>query len=417
MPVIVPSGAVNPPAPVQAVSPDGILTATLDGPHGGVLLEADFGAAGQPATTYAFAADAEGWAVYSSPTAGATATFDTGRLKITTVSDTCGAQVTLPHTYRDGIRVTLTAQGPVTASILRVAAGPAGATAAVWHDFPAPDATARTYTCDLAAGADVGQVTVYTDSTVAGESWWIDDVTVEQLSPHNIRFQRGDGQWVRSGDPARSPGASAIAYDHEAPLGQQTSWTAVPIFADGTEGAPSGPVTLTTPDVPRVRRNVWVKAINDPGLSMPLLAVMPLPTFARAGRLSLSDIPDSQYPAGPYDVPSARKTEMTVLTETAADHEAVEALFTSGPVLVQQRGDFGQRDRYYLPGDLTEAPVARMDSGARQWTVALSEIARPATIDAPLYIPGHSFDDLATVGTYNDVAAAYDSYDAIVGVT
>ena len=46
------------------------------------------------------------------------------------------------------------------------------------------------------------------------------DFTGDATEAVKARFYRGDGSLVRSGDPAMAPGGVALAYDHEAPVGE-----------------------------------------------------------------------------------------------------------------------------------------------------------------------------------------------------
>lgn len=265
-----------------------------------------------------------------------------------------------------------------------------------------------------ATSAD-GVLSAQVDATYAGVLLHADFSAGVAPYPKWIRFLRGAVR-VRSGDPARSPGASGIAYDHEAPLGVQTSWTAVPIYADESEGTPSDPVTLTTPAVGSSQ--VWIKSTVDPGLSMLLDAYIPELEPAIAGTFDPQVIPGAQFMTGPLSARVEQGGTLTVQTDTPARRRKLRLLLDAAPLFVQIDPTADIDDLYCIPGATVEAYAYGGFDSARRIPIPLVPIARPPTIDAPLYIPGNSNDTLAAqLATYDDVAAAYASYDAIVGVS
>ncbi|NJP75680.1 hypothetical protein HCJ99_33935, partial [Streptomyces sp. C1-2] len=73
---------------------------------------------------------------------------------------------------------------------------------------------------------------------------------------------------VRSGNLAWAIEGVGQAYDHEAPLGVAVAYTAVPLYADGTWGPSSSlAVVVPAPD-PGHSKDLWIKSIDQPGLSM-----------------------------------------------------------------------------------------------------------------------------------------------------
>lgn len=235
-------------------------------------------------------------------------------------------------------------------------------------------------------------------------------------APVRVRFVRiaADGTQVpvRSGATASAPGGTAVAYDQEAPLGVSVTWRAIPVYADGSEGAASAGVALTIPE-PEPFADMWLKSASRPDLSM---RVTPLTdTFQqvnRALRDELFEIPGSPYPVAAYDVRSGLDSSVQVVTETLTDRQALLDLVQASPVvLAQTRLDYALPDAWLLVRDLAEQRPGTVDDPVRVWTLPVSQVDRPAPEDAPLRIPGRSYADSAVMWPmYADRVATGQTY-------
>lgn len=222
---------------------------------------------------------------------------------------------------------------------------------------------------------------------------------------------------VRSADPAWAIEGVGVAYDHGAPLGVAVVYTAVPEYEDGSTG-PASSVSITLAD-PVTPLDVWIKSIDEPGLSA-LVTVLDWPTLTWAARVDRADIEDNPYPATAQSVYGASASDITI----SAQGDAIEALrtllTTPGVRLIQTRSDYHRPDQHVLFGDVSEA-VETTPNGARIFTASLTEVARPGTAGQPLRVPGWSYDILATAfASYDEVASTYGSYaslatDGVVG--
>ena len=237
--------------------------------------------------------------------------------------------------------------------------------------------------------------------------------------PTRVRFERADGSLVRSGDSAWAPGGVAVAYDGEAPLGETVSWVAYPILADGTVGSASDAAALAVPDA--ASSTVWLKPVSAPGLSavFKIALAEDSGTSARAG---LSPVAGSSSPTGSWDVPVSEAYALTLRTDTEAEAEALRAIFAAGPVvLVQSPACSGIPRSMFVTVQGAPAPARMVDTGfgwaLRAWNVTVQTVARPATVDAPLVIPGSSWGTLTdSYASWSAVVAADDSWlTAVVG--
>lgn len=265
-----------------------------------------------------------------------------------------------------------------------------------------------------------GRLTVSSDPEWAGArlkvSFAVDPPVVDGNGelPEQVRFVRGDGQIVRGGDPALSPEGIALGYDHEAPLGATSSWTAVPIFRDGTEGTPSASVALALP-TPVDVDDVWLKAALSPSLSVRVLLVDP-PTFSRKGRVSRSPVVGRRVAAASYDLHEGVDSTLRVLTTTSEERVALEALLDAGPVLFQTSPDRDVDDLWLLIGDADWAFAGDASDPARVWTLSVTEVDRPATLDSPFMDPGRSWalvEDEYT--SWDELEAQVPTYLALNG--
>lgn len=257
-----------------------------------------------------------------------------------------------------------------------------------------------------------GRLTVILDAAHAGallRADYSDDNSVIK-----VRFERSDSTIVRSGDPAWAPGGWAHAYDHEATLGGGTSWRAVPILADGTEGTPSDYVTAAIPAL--ADGHVWLKPVHAPDLALKL----PLQPqdFDYATRTDATPIAGSRYPTATWDVLQAPTSQITVITRDRQTEKALLRLLDQGPILGQWPACAGVDDHYFLPDKIASEELHWDGYPMRRWTIGTITIARPATVRSPLMIPGLSYDTVARdYDTYDQVVEQVESYNRLLEVT
>lgn len=261
-----------------------------------------------------------------------------------------------------------------------------------------------------------GVLTASRDDTWAGVVL-VADYTAGASTTPQARFVRvgpdGVETPVRSGDPAWAPGGLAVAYDQEAPLGAAVSWYAYPIGWDGSAGARSQGAALTIPE-PQPTADVWLKSVTDPAASMRVV-VTDWPTQEYAERQTSADVIGRAAPVLQVDAWALASGTATILTQTLEERAALLALLTSGSVLLAQtRAANGRPDAYVMPGKITEALAGESDDPARVWTVALTGVDRPPTVDTGLLIPGRSYADSATAWpTYADRTATGQTYSDV----
>ncbi|MGW2708079.1 hypothetical protein ACWC4J_03650 [Streptomyces sp. NPDC001356] len=219
---------------------------------------------------------------------------------------------------------------------------------------------------------------------------------------------------VRSGDAAWAIEGVGTAYDGEAPLGVAVVYTAVPVYVDGTTG-PSSSLAVTVPaPEPGEDRDLWLKSIDDPGLSMRVMVVdWQGPTAA--GRQDTTDVAGSPYRAVAYDEHGAESYPV-VVDVPPEDVDRMRALLRSGVLLAQARPGYLFPDAFHVPADITgPTPTGKLGSSEGYrfgWTI--EPVERPATAGQPLMMPGWSYDALADrFGSYDAVAASYSSYASL----
>lgn len=242
---------------------------------------------------------------------------------------------------------------------------------------------------------------------------WVNYSTQPTPLPQRVRFYRGDGTLVRSGDPAWAPGGIAVAYDHEAPIGRPATYYAVPVYRDDSVGVQTAGVTVVVPWVADPSQ-VWVKSPGNPAVS----ALLDAATFeedGRAFRPSFNAIQGSRLGVATWDVAQGLAGTLTVKTDDFAQYEAMLRLFDGGPLLIQANPECsGIPDFYALP-DGNLASLRRVPTGygygKRDWPIHLTECIRPATLDAPLRVPGNSYaetdPDFPTYQAAMDTGATY----------
>lgn len=219
---------------------------------------------------------------------------------------------------------------------------------------------------------------------------------------------------VRSGDPAWAVEGVGTAYDHEAPLGVPVVYTATPIYKDGSTG-PSTALAVTVPaPVPGEDRDLWLKSIDEPGLSLRVMLVSwPGPTAA--GRQETLDVDGSPYRAVAYDVHGA-ETIPIVVDVSPEDVDRMRKLLDRGVLLAQTRQGYYFPDAFHVPADVTgPTPTGKLGSSeGYQFGWTIEPIERPDTSGQPLMLPGWSYDAVAQqFGTYDAVASSYASYGAL----
>lgn len=169
----------------------------------------------------------------------------------------------------------------------------------------------------------------------------------------------------------------AVVTDYELPLGVPVQWRVTLTAPAGTLGSfsyTSDPVTLLADET-----SVWLK---DPGLpqrSCKVVVATPMPTWRQEARQGVSQVRGRRLPVVISDVRGGRTGDLTVITETTADREALEWVLSSGNVLLLQwPPGWGETDMYVSVGDISAAPVVPYaDFHDRTWTLPLTEVDRP----------------------------------------
>jgi hypothetical protein len=235
------------------------------------------------------------------------------------------------------------------------------------------------------------------------------DPTVAQ-----VRFIRvgadGEETPVRGGDVSWAPGGVAVAYDHEAPLGVSSSWYADPIGWGGTVGDRSDGAALTPPE-PSVPKDVWLKSLTDPALSMKVV-VLSWPTLTYGERQQRYDVLGSSSPVMRVDAWSLATSSVTLETSTLEERTQLLELLQSGTTLLAQtRLDYGRPDTYWVPGSISESLPGPAYDPHRTWEVPVTAVDRPATVGTPTRIPGRSYDDSGeSWPTYADRTSTGQTY-------
>jgi hypothetical protein len=258
-----------------------------------------------------------------------------------------------------------------------------------------------------------GILTVVADPDHAGVLLKADFSAVPDV--YQIDFYRG-AELVRSGDPSWAPGGLGVAYDHEAPLNATSTWHAVPRLWDGTIGAASEDAAMFLPEMDAAV-DCWIKPLADPGLSVAFQIHTDRITRGYTGRVNTTAIPGRRLPSVTWDRRTLAPLSITLRTDTVSDRDALDAALDEGPVLVQLRSTYGISDFYAAPVDSTESYFLGMFSSLRDYPVTFQPCGRPATIDAPLFIPGRSYADSAAVAyTYDDRLTTWPTYlDVLFG--
>ena len=223
-----------------------------------------------------------------------------------------------------------------------------------------------------------------------------------------------DGQPVRSGDLAWAPGGVAVAYDHEAPLGVVSSWSAVAYFRGGDSPGSTSTPALLVPLPDGGAKLAWLKSVDTPSASL-RVKILEFREAGRDPRASLQPVIGSAYPTGTRDTLTGLAATLTVRTDTQAEYDALLALLDTQWMLLQTPDWMG------IPADLycmATGPMAASRLGGhtlgwaqRAWDIPLVQLDRPATVDAPLLIPGVTWDSVAaTYATWDALTAAVPTW-------
>ncbi|MGW6008680.1 hypothetical protein [Streptomyces sp. NPDC055210] len=218
---------------------------------------------------------------------------------------------------------------------------------------------------------------------------------------------------VRSGDLAWAVEGVGQAYDHEAPLGVAVAYTARPLYADGTWGPSTSLAVLVPAPAPAQSRDLWIKSVEEPGLSMRVM-LGPAQGTTSAGRQDTAARSGSPFMAVAYDTAGAPAEQVSV-DVLADDIVRWRKLIRSGVLLAQVRPGYQQADRFFVPGDVGEKPTGKLGStGGYTVTFDITPQERPDTVGQPMCSPGWSYDLLAgAFATYDAVGASYSSYAAL----
>lgn len=169
--------------------------------------------------------------------------------------------------------------------------------------------------------------------------------------------------------------ASAVT-DYEVPLGVPVQWR---VLLRDTAGVLRQSYTSDPVTVPATPTQVWLK---DPGLPQRSVAVTvgtPMPTWRQPARQGVNQVRGRRLPVVITDVRSGKTGDITVITETPAEREALDWVLSSGSVLLLQwPPGWGEADMYVSVGDVSLAPVADFaEFHDRTWTLPLTEVDRP----------------------------------------
>ncbi|MFE9920471.1 hypothetical protein ACFYQA_02455 [Streptomyces sp. NPDC005774] len=218
---------------------------------------------------------------------------------------------------------------------------------------------------------------------------------------------------VRSADLAWALDGVGQGYDHEAPLGVAVAYTARPQYADGSWG-PSSSLGLVVPaPAPAQTKDLWLKSLEEPGLSMRVM-YGPAQGTSSAARQEVADRTGSPYTAVAYDT-AAAPSEAVQVDVLSQDIERFRELIRSGVLLAQVRPGYRILDRFFVPGEVGEKPTGKLGAtGGYTVTFTIEPIERPATAGQPMRAPGWSYDAMAAqFASYDAVTASYSSYVAL----
>lgn len=220
---------------------------------------------------------------------------------------------------------------------------------------------------------------------------------------------------VRSGDLAWAVEGLGTAYDHEAPLGVAVSYSATPLYDDGTWGPTSSVgVVVPAPD-PNDDADLWLKSLETPGLSLRVM-IVEWPGFTSAGRQEVAELSGSPYNAVAFDTHGAEAAEGVAVDVPPEKVEQMRELLRSGVLLAQVRPGYMVPDAFHVPADISgPTPTGKLGTseGYRfAWTI--TPVERPDTVGQPMRSPGWSYDTVAAqFATYDALGGSYDTYASL----
>ncbi|MFJ8760851.1 hypothetical protein [Streptomyces cyaneofuscatus] len=216
---------------------------------------------------------------------------------------------------------------------------------------------------------------------------------------------------VRSAAPAWAIGGVGTAYDHEAPLGVAVIYTATPVYADGSAG-PTSALAVTVPAPPPGPGDVWIKSLDEPGLSV-RATVTSWPELTWEARLDSATVQGSAYPVAAQDVYTAAASAITIDAEGDQIEALLQLLTTPGVRLIQTRPDYHRRDQYVLLSGVQQT-IDTTPTDARSYQASLTQVGRPATAGQPMRMPGWSYDHLPVrYATSDAVVGSYSSWASL----
>ncbi|MFJ8049313.1 hypothetical protein [Streptomyces luteogriseus] len=218
---------------------------------------------------------------------------------------------------------------------------------------------------------------------------------------------------VRSGDLAWAVEGVGQAYDHEAPLGVAVVYSARPQYADGSWGETSSLGLVVPAPAPAASRDLWLKSLDEPGLSMRVMYGPDQGTTSE-GRQETADRTGTPYMAVAYDT-AAAPAESVQVDVLAEDIEQFRRLIRAGVLLAQVRPGYQKPDRFFVPGTVGEKATGKLGvTGGYTVTFDIVPIERPAAAGQPMRAPAWSYDALAAAfATYDAVTASYATYAAL----
>ena len=212
------------------------------------------------------------------------------------------------------------------------------------------------------------------------------------LDPDHVVIIRVDDTPVRGADPAQAIGGVSHGYDHEAPLGAPATYKAFAYDKDDNLIGQSGTVAIMIPE-PTGFYDLWVKSINDPGLSLLMSARIEAPEIGTTARLGLTAAQGARYVGGSYDRRLPTPFDLTIRLPTIGQRRQFYALIDSGELFVQLRNAYGEPDFYALAGDASHRVFLTMNDPRRDVSITLNPIDRPPTVDSSEMIPSYSIAD------------------------
>jgi hypothetical protein len=151
--------------------------------------------------------------------------------------------------------------------------------------------------------------------------------------------------------------------------------------------------------------STWIKSLDNPTLSMQV-AIDSWPEFVWAADDDLQSLPEGGYFGGSYTGLQGIKTTGTFLVQGAERADAFLTLLKSKLVLLQTSPMFNRPSIFAVVGSVKRADVGRMEQQYYSFTVELTQVERPTTVDAPSRMPTRSFADrMARYPTFNAVPA------------